>query len=108
MIKEEVLTTCIRFYGTDTPEEYEDYTAVCHLTYESSSIVFIKAMCGDLNRKQLRKLLHYFLQKGVCTVKAHRSPKHTLPYAVEKDGVQTIDLLALAQKLTNKEQNGNC
>lgn len=81
MLKHEVLVSLLRFYNSTIPEEYEDYCGVCTLSWESSDTVWINGLNGTITLKHWYALIEFCEEKGIKVIKAHRSPRHRLPFA---------------------------
>lgn len=97
-LRHESVVTAIRFYDSPTPGRYAPYRAICTLTWESSTCVWVTGLHGDLTRPLLREWLRWFLDNGVTLVKAHRGPR-SLPFGVPVGDHMELDPLALADRL---------
>jgi hypothetical protein len=86
MIRHEVQVSSIRFYNTETDDPYAPYDAICSLTWESPSVIWIKGLHGELTRKTLRDLLGFLTTNNIQTVKAHRATGRTLPGLTVREG----------------------
>lgn len=83
MLRHSLLTTQIRFFIEDSEDPFAPYDAICTLCWESASTVMLVGMHGTLNRKLFRELISFLAQEEVRTLKAYRSPTHTLPFATQ-------------------------
>lgn len=95
MIEYEPVTAVLRLGDGDPLDPYRAFSAVCTLVYESSTVVWVKAMVGVLPRRQLVELLHWFSKEGIRTVKATRAPDHHLPGFVQVGDHLELDVTTL-------------
>lgn len=79
MLRHNVTTSILRFYESDEPSDFEEYCAVCSVIWESDDTIWLQGFHGQVTRKHLRKLLKFFVDNKIKTVKAYRAPKHLLP-----------------------------
>jgi hypothetical protein len=80
MIRHTVQFSSLRFYESDTPTQFEPYAAICSITWETPTIIWITGLHGTLTRKMLRQLVQFFFEHNIATVKAHRADSRALPF----------------------------
>ena len=98
MIREEKLISLLRFYPTDSDNPLEKFTGSCSLVWESAHVVWVKALSGELSRKNLREFVKFLLDNEVHLVKAIRA-NEKLPYATKVEGNYCeIDVLQNLEK----------
>jgi hypothetical protein len=102
MIRDEPLTTTVRFYENDDAEVFDDYDAVCTLFWESHHIVWIKGLHGTLSLKLMKQLVSYLYKKGVTHIKAYRAHTRNLPFTSNRVGnLVEIDVANIIKRWPN-------
>lgn len=86
MIRDEPLTSTVRFYDNDDAGLFDDFDAVCTLFWETPETVWVKGLHGTLNMKLMRQLISYLHSKGVKTIKAYRAENRKLPFTSNRSG----------------------
>lgn len=103
MLRHTLTTSMLRFYENENPSEYEDYCAICSLIWESKDVVWLVGFKGNVTRKHLRQLLKFLFDNNIKIVKAHRSPKHILPFGEEVNGYLQIEVDNLVKRFMKKD-----
>lgn len=101
MIRTEPVATIVRFYETQTDDPYADCCATCTILWESTTVVWIKALNGKITRKHIFELVHWLISQGATTVKATRAGGKRLPFSKDVGDYQEIliaDFVNRAQK----------
>lgn len=100
MIRDEPLTSTVRFYDNDNADSFADFDAVCTLFWETPQIVWVKGLHGNLNMKLMRQFISYLHSKGVKTIKAYRAGNRRLPFTSNRDGnLVQIDIDNIIKRL---------
>ena len=86
MIRDEPLTSTVRFYNNDDADKFADFDAVCTLVWESPTVVWVKGLHGEMNLKLIKQFADYLNSRGVKTLKAFRADNRRLPFTTNRDG----------------------
>lgn len=106
MIRHEPLTAALRFYERDSDLPTPPYDAICTVVWETRNTIWIRGLHGEMSRKLLRELLEWFIDNGVCTVRAHRDSAHSLPFArTQDDGSFAIDVADLIDRFARRTES---
>lgn len=92
MIRSEPIASIIRFYEAQTDDPFADYSATCTVVWETSDVVWVKALSGKITRKQIIELAEWLISQGVTLVKASRAHGKRLPFSTDRGYYQEIDL----------------
>lgn len=102
MIRNDHLISILRFYNQENPSDYEDYCAVCTLTWESKDVIWINGLHGVLKPRHWYKLIEFLVKNNIKVIKATRSPNHKLPFVSKQNGTYCE---ILVQDLVDKYLN---
>ena len=81
MIRHSLLTSQLRFFNEVTTDPFAPYDAICTISWETPSVIWLVGLHGSLTRALFREMVIYFHDEKVKTVKAYRAPGHRLPFA---------------------------
>ena len=107
MLKHEILVSLLRFYDNTIPEEYEDYCGVCTLSWESKDTVWINGLNGSITLKHWYSFIDFCIDSGIKIIKAHRAPRHRLPFAKVLNGNYYVVLVDDLVQRYNKRKKIN-
>lgn len=86
MIRHDELVSHLRFYSSESSEEYPPYDAICTLVWESSTVIWVKGLQGKMTLKLWKEFAQWLIDRKIKLVKLERAEKHTMPFASLKDG----------------------
>ena len=100
MIRHELQTSVIRFYNSDSSYDFADYDAICTLIWETSEVVWIKGLHGNLNYKLLREFIQLIDSLGAKTIKAYRADNRKVPFTAKRNGnLVEIDVATIMRRV---------
>jgi hypothetical protein len=86
MIRHEWLLTTIRFYSHETTDPFQPYDAICTLTWETPTVVWIQGLKGTMQPQHWVDLHDFLFSVGVRTAKCYTSDKIKIPFEGTRDG----------------------
>lgn len=99
MIRIETLISTVRFYDGEPSDPFAPFVGVATISWESPSVVWVRAMHGSFGRRQLRDLVEYLSSSGVTTVKAFRDPAKRLPFGVQVGDHVEMDVAEAVKRI---------
>lgn len=99
MIRSEPVAYIIRFYKQESDDPFADYHASCTVVWENHEEVWIKALNGDITRRQIVELAQWLIGQGVKKAKASRVHGKKLPFSDDKGSHQEFALEKVLAKL---------